>query len=69
MTVYKSLTLDVSLLAMTASMASADAMTDLATAAGKVANLTMIALPHDRCAYGAVTDAFKKNTPRLPSTR
>ena len=50
-------------------MASADAMTDLATAAGKVANLTVIALPHDRCAYGAVTDAFKKNTPRLPSTR
>ncbi len=65
MTVFKSLTLGVSLLAMTAQVASADAMADLEAAAKKEANLTVIALPHDWCAYGAVIEGFKKKYPEI----
>ncbi len=65
MQVMKTLTLGVSLLAMTASVASADAMGDLVAAATKEANLTTIALPHDWCGYGAVIDGFKKKYPGI----
>ncbi|MEO6301230.1 MAG: ABC transporter substrate-binding protein [Paracoccaceae bacterium] len=65
MSVFKSLTLGVSLLSMTASIASADAMADLEAAAKKEGNLTTIALPHDWCSYGAVIDGFKKKYPEI----
>jgi putative spermidine/putrescine transport system substrate-binding protein len=65
MTVFKSLGLGVSLLAMTAGLASADAMSDLVAVATKEGNLTTIALPHDWCAYGAVIDGFKKKYPGI----
>lgn len=65
MKVMKSLTLGVSLLAMTVSAASADAMSDLVAAAKKEGNLTTIALPHDWCGYGAVIDGFKKKYPGI----
>ncbi len=38
----------------------ADALSDLAAAATKEGQLTVIALPHDWCGYGAVIDGFKK---------
>lgn len=65
MTVLKSLGLGVSLLAMTASVASADAMADLVAAATKEGNLTTIALPHDWCGYGAVIAGFKAKYPGI----
>lgn len=65
MKLMKSLTLGVSLLAMTVSSASADAMSDLVAAATKEGNLTTIALPHDWCAYGAVIEGFKKKYPGI----
>ena len=64
MNVMKSLTLGVSLLAMTTS-AMADAMSDLVAAATKEGNLTTIALPHDWCGYGAVIEGFKKKYPGI----
>ncbi len=39
--------------------ASADSLTDLEAAAKKEGQLTVIALPHDWCGYGAVIDGFK----------
>src|SRR6201991_2890701 len=39
--------------------ASADSVADLAAAAKKEGQLTVIALPHDWCAYGDVIDGFK----------
>src|ERR1700754_3000569 len=39
--------------------ASADSVADLAAAAKKEGQLTVIALPHDWCGYGAVIDGFK----------
>ncbi|HVO01270.1 MAG TPA: ABC transporter substrate-binding protein [Candidatus Cybelea sp.] len=39
--------------------ARADAMDDLAAAAKKEGQLTVIALPHDWCAYGDMIEAFK----------
>lgn len=65
MSAFKSLTLGVSLFAMTASAASADAMADLQAAAKKEGNLTVITLPHDWCGYGAVIDGFKKKYPEI----
>ena len=48
-------------LAMFASVvpAHAGAMEDLVAAAQKEGELTVIALPHDWCGYGAVIDGFK----------
>jgi putative spermidine/putrescine transport system substrate-binding protein len=43
----------------------ADAMSDLAAAATKEGQLTVIALPHDWCGYGAVIDGFKKKYPGI----
>jgi len=40
--------------------AMADAMSDLIAAAKKEGELTIIAVPHDWCGYGAVIDDFKK---------
>jgi putative spermidine/putrescine transport system substrate-binding protein len=39
--------------------AKADSLADLAAAAKKEGQLTVIALPHDWCGYGSVIDAFK----------
>jgi putative spermidine/putrescine transport system substrate-binding protein len=46
-------------------MAFADSMDDLVAGAKKEAALTVIALPHDWCGYGAVIDGFKKKYPFL----
>ena len=40
--------------------ARADAMSDLIAAAKKEGELTIIAVPHDWCGYGAVIEDFKK---------
>ena len=45
--------------AFVTSIASADSMSDLVTAAKAEGQLTVIALPHDWCGYGAVIDGFK----------
>src|SRR3954466_6710057 len=52
----------VSVLAMMAStgLASGETMEALKAAAKKEGQLTVIALPHDWCGYGAVIDGFKK---------
>src|ERR1041385_6972838 len=42
-----------------AASASADSIDDLAAAAKAEGTLTVIALPHDWCGYGAVIDGFK----------
>ncbi|MFO1175334.1 MAG: ABC transporter substrate-binding protein [Paracoccaceae bacterium] len=52
------------LLASTA-MVRADAMADLEAAAKAEANLTVVALPHDWCGYGAVIDGFKAKYPEI----
>ena len=51
----------VSLLALSAStgLASAASMDDLVKAAKAEGQLTIIAVPHDWCGYGAVIDGFK----------
>lgn len=60
MTSKKTLATTVSILAMlTATIAQADAMSDLVAAATAEGQLTTIALPHDWCGYGAVIDGFK----------
>src|ERR1700709_678019 len=43
----------------------ADAMSDLAAAAAKEGQLTVIALPRNWCGYGPVIDAFKKKYPGI----
>jgi len=43
----------------------ADAMSDLVAAATKEGQLTVIALPHNWCGYGAVIDSFKKKYPGI----
>src|ERR1700759_693819 len=48
------------LLAMQAGAASADSMSDLVAAAKTEGQLTIIAVPHDWCGYGAMIDDFKK---------
>ena len=40
-------------------------MSDLVAAATKEGQLTVIALPHDWCGYGAVIDGFKKKYPGI----
>src|SRR6516165_4833720 len=42
-----------------AGTASADAMSDLVAAAKQEGQLTIIAVPHDWCGYGAIIDGFK----------
>lgn len=42
------------------SAAMADAMRDLVAAAKKEGELTIIAVPHDWCGYGAIVEDFKK---------
>ncbi len=51
-------------LSMTAFLAAsnaamADAMSDLVAAAKKEGELTIIAVPHDWCGYGAIVEDFK----------
>ncbi len=66
MTTRTSLLSGVSLLAaMVATVATADTMSDLEAAAKAEDALTLIALPHDWCGYGAVIDAFKARYPGL----
>src|SRR6185437_13896967 len=59
--------ISVSALALSGSagVALAASMDDLVAAAKKEANLTVIALPHDWCGYGAVIDGFKKKYPEI----
>lgn len=66
MTTLKTLFSGVSLLAvMSGTIASADAMSDLEAAAKAEGMLTVIALPHDWCNYGAVIDGFKAKYPEI----
>ncbi len=66
MTTIPRLLTGVSLLAALAGTAvHADAMADLEAAAKKEGMLTVIALPHDWCNYGAVIDGFKKKYPEI----
>ena len=66
MTNHKGLMAGASLLAvMAATFAHADAMTDLEAAAKSEGMLTVIALPHDWCNYGAVIEGFKKKYPEI----
>ncbi|TIW21392.1 MAG: ABC transporter substrate-binding protein, partial [Mesorhizobium sp.] len=46
-------------------ISSADSLDDLAKAAKAEGELTVIALPHDWCGYGAVIDGFKAKYPEL----
>ncbi len=48
-----------------AGAAFADSMDDLVAAAKKEGQLTVIALPHDWCGYGAVIDGFKAKYPEI----
>ena len=63
----KTLMISVSVLALAAQtgLAVAGPMEDLAAAATKEGALTVIALPHDWCGYGAVIDGFKKKYPGI----
>jgi putative spermidine/putrescine transport system substrate-binding protein len=66
MTTLKSLLSGVSLVAgLAATGALADAMSDLEAAAKAEGQLTVIALPHDWCGYGAVIEAFKAKYPEI----
>src|SRR5260370_1424331 len=47
------------LMTSVAASARADSLSDLEAAAKKEGQLTVIALPHDWCGYGAVIDGFK----------
>ena len=60
-------TTTVSLVAMLTSIAPSYAagLDDLVAAATKEGQLTVIALPHDWCGYGAVIDGFKKKYPGI----
>ena len=60
-------TASVSVAALIASIAPSYAapMDDLVAAATKEGQLTVIALPHDWCGYGAVFDGFKKKYPGI----
>src|SRR3982750_900534 len=61
------LTATVSVAALLTSIAPSYAagMDDLVAAATKEGQLTVIALPHDWCGYGAVIDGFKKKYPGI----
>ena len=52
-------------LCVMAGAAYAGSMDDLVAAAKKEAQLTVIALPHDWCGYGAVIDGFKAKYPEI----
>ncbi len=53
------------LLVSTATLAGAQSMDELVTAAKAEGQLTTIALPHDWCNYGAVIDGFKAKYPGI----
>ncbi|QYZ70020.1 ABC transporter substrate-binding protein [Neotabrizicola shimadae] len=53
------------LAALGATAAAADTLADLEAAAKKEGMLTVIALPHDWCNYGAVIEGFKKKYPEI----
>lgn len=53
------------LAALAGTQAMADAMADLEAAAKAEGQLTVIALPHDWCGYGAVIEAFKAKYPGI----
>lgn len=66
MTILKGLASGTSLLALLAAqVASADTLADLETAAKAEGALTVIALPHDWCNYGAVIEGFKAKYPEI----
>jgi putative spermidine/putrescine transport system substrate-binding protein len=66
MSVLKSLTTGSSLLAMlVAGAASAQSLDEITAAAKTEGNLTIIATPHDWCAYGTVIEGFKKKYPEI----
>ena len=66
MTTIKGLVSGASLIAFAAAgAASADTMSDLEAAAKSEGMLTVIALPHDWCDYGAVIEGFKKKYPEI----
>ena len=67
MKLHKALTASVSVAAILTSIAPSYAagLDDLVAAATKEGQLTVIALPHDWCGYGAVIDAFKKKYPGI----
>jgi putative spermidine/putrescine transport system substrate-binding protein len=66
MTLFQRLLAGASLLALSATVASAaDMMAELTAAAKKEGALTVIALPHDWCDYGTVIEAFKKKYPEI----
>lgn len=67
MKLHTLLTASVSAAALLTSIAPsyADAMSDLAAAATKEGQLTVIALPHDWCGYAAVIEGFKKKYPGI----
>ena len=50
---------------MTAPFATAQTMDELVAAATAEGALTVIALPHDWCGYGAVIDGFKAMYPGI----
>jgi putative spermidine/putrescine transport system substrate-binding protein len=67
MKLHTVLTASVSVAALLTSIAPSYAagMDDLVAAATKEGQLTVIALPHDWCGYGAVIDGFKKKYPGI----
>jgi putative spermidine/putrescine transport system substrate-binding protein len=66
MILKSTLATSVSLFAMlTASIATAQSMDELVAAATAEGQLTLIALPHDWCGYGAVIDGFKAMYPGI----
>src|SRR6185437_3799523 len=67
MKLHSVLATSVSVAALLTSIAPSYAagLDDLAAAATKEGQLTVIALPHDWCGYGAVIDGFKKKYPGI----
>ena len=66
MTSRKTLATTASILAMlTATVAQAEGMADLEAAAKAEGQLTVMALPHDWCGYGAVIAGFKAKYPEI----
>jgi len=61
----KVLSLSVAALFASTVISSAASMDDLVKAAKAEGQLTVIALPHDWCGYGAVIDAFKAKYPEI----
>ena len=61
----KLLSLTAATLMVSTAISSAQSMDELAAAAKAEGQLTVIALPHDWCGYGAVIDAFKAKYPEI----